>query len=483
MAFPQTLDNFTNPTPSTPTNSPVTPLSGQLSQLNNAVEAIEGVIGVTGSTVPTSLEYRLADVQAVAAGAADSVTEAAHLAMHNTLRLPTWPTWGTATGQRFKLSNDDTIDASADTCVLITTSSNLWESGIGRTSAPAGAPGTNSDPAAGVDATKGLPWVADSGYVVGAADVCTIVGGYDHTANQIAGTIVGGGHNYIQYHLDGHSVIVGGSNNRIAGGRGAIVGALNATITLDSNHGSVFGGRGGTVTNHFSAIVGGDANLVSGTYAFVGAGLTNSCGAHNAAILAGQTNTITVGATGACVAAGLSNSVGAAASYSLCSGRSNTVSHTLATVLGRDATSDADGALTIGKAKLLTVGDQQTTIHTMGIRTTDTTLTNLVTALTPPAVKMAFGIHAQIVGINESTGAVAAFSYDGIAAWDGASQATFYDVGGSGTTRNFTQIVDGIGCAAVPLWAGNVTIRPKVTGKAATNIKWSCTAIFTVTRL
>ena len=76
MAFPQTLDNFTNPTPSTPTNSPVTPLSGQLAQLNNAVEAIEGVIGVTGSTVPTSLEYRLADAVAVAASAAADI--AAH---------------------------------------------------------------------------------------------------------------------------------------------------------------------------------------------------------------------------------------------------------------------------------------------------------------------------------------------------------------------------------------------------------------------
>ena len=78
MAFPQTLDNFTNPTPSSSTASPVTPLSGQLSQLNNAVEAIEGVIGVTGSTVPTSIEYRLADAAAVAAGADSDLT--AHIA-------------------------------------------------------------------------------------------------------------------------------------------------------------------------------------------------------------------------------------------------------------------------------------------------------------------------------------------------------------------------------------------------------------------
>lgn len=88
MAFPQTLDNFTNPTPSTPTNSPVTPLSGQLSQLNNAVEAIEGVIGVTGSTVPTSLEYRLADVQAVAAGAATAESVAPGAVVGKIAALP-----------------------------------------------------------------------------------------------------------------------------------------------------------------------------------------------------------------------------------------------------------------------------------------------------------------------------------------------------------------------------------------------------------
>lgn len=76
--FPQTLDDFPNPTPSTPKNSPTIPLSGAIAQLNNAVEALEGVVGVTGSTVPTSLEYRLADVQAVAVGVDSALT--AHVA-------------------------------------------------------------------------------------------------------------------------------------------------------------------------------------------------------------------------------------------------------------------------------------------------------------------------------------------------------------------------------------------------------------------
>ena len=42
-------------------------------------------------------------------------------------------------------------------------------------------------------------WSDDTGYVSGAADVALIGGGYDHIVNQLAGTIVGGGHNFIKY--------------------------------------------------------------------------------------------------------------------------------------------------------------------------------------------------------------------------------------------------------------------------------------------
>ena len=453
MAFPQTLDNFTNPTPSTPTNSPVTPLSGQLSQLNNAVEAIESVIGVTGSTVPTSIEYRLADVQAVAASAESAVTESAHLAMHDTLRLPTWPTWGTATPQVWKLSDDDTIEATSTNALLITTANVNYKSGIGRVERPLGAAGTNSDRSAGVDATKGLPWVDDSSYVNGAAGVTTLIGGYDHVCNQIAGTVIGGGHNYLQYSALGHSTIVGGSNNRVSGGRAAIIGGSNNTVT--ANQSFCFGGYGNTVNGPYSVIIGGIDHVVHTT----ATGYSAICG--------GRQHSIT-------------------ANYAACiGGYSNTITHDQAVLIGQDGLSDAVGALTISRTKLSVAGDVQTTIHEYGWRTTNATIANMTqNFVIPAAQKVAVAIHAQMVAIDEATGACAIFVWDGGMIWDGSATATFYDAGGSGVSRNFTQIVDNIGVAALPLWSGtSAVVRPKVTGKASTNIKWSCTAIFTVTRL
>jgi hypothetical protein len=413
-----------------------------------------------------------------------AVTESAHLAMHGTLRLPNWPTWGTATPQVWRLSADDTIEATATNALLITTSNISHKSGIGRVERPLGAAGTNSDRSAGADATKGLPWSDDSGYMSGAANVCTIVGGYDHVNNQIAGTIVGGGHNYIQYNIDGHSIIAGGSNQRIAAGRGGIFAGLNNTLTSTATLSVVCGGSGNTISGSYGAVLGGYENIVSGNSGSVAVGgNTNSAGGVTSAIIGGANSTITPGATGSVIAGGSGNTVGAGASYCIVSGRGNSVSHTLAAVFGRDATSDLDGCITLGKTKLSTLGDQQTTTCTMGVRTTNDVLSNLVTAMTPPAVKMAIGIRSAMVGIDEATGNSCMFTYDGLAQWNGSTQATFYDAGGSGTTRNFTQVVDNIGVAAVPHWAGNGALRPKVTGKLSTNIKWSCTAIFTVTRL
>lgn len=471
--FPQTLDDFQNPTPSTPKNSPTIPLSGAIAQLNNVVEAIEGVIGVTGSTVPTSLEYRLADVQAVAAGAA---------ALQ--VGMPTWPAWSGAAGKQWSLSPNDLMDAAVAYSVILTASGTSDTSCVGITTKPQGTPSSNSDPSAGANATKGLPWSDDSGYVSGAAGVCTIVGGYDHVNNQIAGTIVGGGHNYIQYNINGHSIIAGGSNQRIAAGRGGIFAGLNNTLTSTATLSVVCGGSGNTISGSYGAVLGGYENIVSGNSGAVTVGgNTNSAGGVTSAIIGGANSTITPGATGSVIAGGSGNTVGAGASYCIVSGRDNSVSHTLAAVFGRDATSDLDGCITLGKTKLSTLGDQQTTTCTMGVRTTNDVLSNLVTAMTPPAVKMAIGIRSAMVGIDEATGNSCMFTYDGLAQWNGSTQATFYDAGGSGTTRSFTQVVDNIGVAAVPHWAGNASLRPKVTGKAATNIKWSCTAILTVTRL
>lgn len=75
--FPTNLVDLPNPDPKAPTNSPVTPLAGGIANLNAVVEALQAKVGVDGSTVPTSIEYRLADVQAVASAAAPAETAGA----------------------------------------------------------------------------------------------------------------------------------------------------------------------------------------------------------------------------------------------------------------------------------------------------------------------------------------------------------------------------------------------------------------------
>lgn len=71
--FPAAVTNIARPTAQTKRNAPGYEGHALHNKLADEVEAIEGVIGVTGSTVPTSLEYRLANVQAVADAAADAV--------------------------------------------------------------------------------------------------------------------------------------------------------------------------------------------------------------------------------------------------------------------------------------------------------------------------------------------------------------------------------------------------------------------------
>ena len=74
--FPSAIANINRPTAGTKRNAPGYEGHALHAKLADEIEAIEAVIGVTGSTVPTSIEYRLADVQAVAAGAAADVVTA-----------------------------------------------------------------------------------------------------------------------------------------------------------------------------------------------------------------------------------------------------------------------------------------------------------------------------------------------------------------------------------------------------------------------
>ena len=65
--YPTSLDNFTNPTSSSPINSPSH--ADQHSNANDAIEALEAKVGVTGSTVSTSHDYRITQVESLVTSA------------------------------------------------------------------------------------------------------------------------------------------------------------------------------------------------------------------------------------------------------------------------------------------------------------------------------------------------------------------------------------------------------------------------------
>lgn len=71
--FPNAIAAIARPSAGTKRNAPGYEGDVLHAKVADEIEAIEAVIGVTGSTVPTSIEYRLADVQVVAAVAAADV--------------------------------------------------------------------------------------------------------------------------------------------------------------------------------------------------------------------------------------------------------------------------------------------------------------------------------------------------------------------------------------------------------------------------
>lgn len=125
----------------------------------------------------------------------------------------------------------------------------------------------------GTDYTNPGEWTLDSGYAAATlnnASVATISGGYDHVNNQIAGTICGGGHNFIQYHSEGHSLIGGGSYNWINGGRAAILYGTNNRVSGEGSFNAVHNGYTNKILGgEHNNILGGDLNIINNpTYGY-----------------------------------------------------------------------------------------------------------------------------------------------------------------------------------------------------------------------
>ena len=116
-----------------------------------------------------------------------------------------------------------------------------------------------------------ITYLPDSAYITGTAYVASIVGGYDHLNNQIAGTIGGGGHNELRSGGN-HATICGGSYNvQNAGLYSVIVGGTQNEQSQD--FGFIGGGWGNTITSNivpgadYSVILAGGENRIDDNYA------------------------------------------------------------------------------------------------------------------------------------------------------------------------------------------------------------------------
>jgi len=148
---------------------------------------------------------------------------------------------------------------------------------------------------------------ADSGYVNGTAYVASILGGYDHLNNQIAGTIAGGGHNELRA-AGNHAIIVGGSYNVQKAGLYSFIGG-GTQNQQSQDFGVIAGGWGNWITSDNvsgadeSAIVVGQENQIQDAgWGFIGTGLNqrivnqnNTAGMNYNTLLNGTGSTINGG--------------------------------------------------------------------------------------------------------------------------------------------------------------------------------------------
>lgn len=307
--------------------------------------------------------------------------------------------------------------------------------------------GTTTAKPTGTDFNNSASWGLDTAYPAGTANVAGILSGYDHIVNQIAGVICGGGHNYIQYNVEGHSFIGGGSYNWI-------------------------GANAGRTT-----IVSGRNNKASGasafTFGFIGSGIDNN-----------------VGATFASVVNGARNNVTGSLSIVL-NGNDNTCNHSRVAMLGDWGFSAGDRTFNLSADRFVEAGDMQSVRQVQGCRTTDVTATVTSAATTGsrflvvPAGKFAsWVVRVMLVAKrdgsadanNDANYASAAWSGEFLVEWNGSAYiaSALTQVGPAASVNTaLTVIRDNIGITTTPvLLFSSSSLRCQVVGLATTRINW-----------
>lgn len=367
----------------------------------------------------------------------------------------------------------NTIDNGVSTAICMGGGSSL-PNHIGNTGKPLGTDYTPSG------------WADDSGYVDNFAGITVLAGGYDNILNQVAGVIMGGGHNFVKYHADGHSIIGGGSYNVIYGGRSGIFGGLANSINgASTSQAFIGGGYDNTIGNSCTgaAIVGGSGNGVN-----AGSGFALAHGSSNeitatAGIALGQSNTLTAPYS---IVVGLQNtSTIGASGYTACFGRENTAQDDYSLTFGRGAETLAPYSLTAGRTTLHSGGISQSIDCIQQVRTSGSpALTNLADSIVVPAGKRSMGVGTIYLsalrdgsadGNNDSNYAWSAWRQDFSFLSDG-SNYRISKVGTtvtSGTIDFDTAIYDGITITTPPaVAASSGQLRVQVTGVDGVAINW-----------
>lgn len=267
------------------------------------------------------------------------------------------------------------------------------------------------------------------------------------------------------------------ANTQVASGAGAILFGTRAS-TASAADSVVMGAVGSTASFSGSAVFGGTSNSSTST---------------NAVVVGGDGNTSS-GAR-AIVAGGQSNTAGGGSYASVLGGFSNTASATLSTVLGGQLnTASGDGSTASGfyattrstnyarahaGGRFAALGDAQAGSYILRAVTTNATITELLAPdgvttqrITPPN-NAAYSFSGQVVG-RSSTGDSAGWRFSGTIE-RGAAAANTTIIGTVSQTDTNAEAGASTWVLTVDADTVNGSLRIRVTGVAATNIRWVAT--------
>ncbi len=258
--------------------------------------------------------------------------------------------------------------------------------------------------------------------------------------------------------------VASGANSVIAGGQNNTASGAQATVA---------GGVGNLASGVNSAIGGGTANIASGLNSSVPAGATNTASGISSAVFSGNSNTASGQGSVAC---GESNSATATDASAL-GGIANVASGDASVVLGGfQGKAQLFGEIAHSSGKFVAVGDAQSSELIYKVLTTDATAN--VEAFIGPAGQRAvmndFGswaFHIIVVARNIATDLSAVWqSVGGVRRNAGPMTAIGTIV--TTLTANDGEAWMNAGNVVVDADSATLSLRIRVTGAAATNIRW-----------